>query len=73
MSSGAFILGVLFLTVVAPLWLVFHYITKWRAQKTLSASDEQLMAELWETMRRLEGRVVNLERILKDDRPEGRV
>ena len=47
MSGASFVLAVLFLTIVAPLWLIFHYVTKWRAARGLSAEDERMLADLW--------------------------
>ncbi len=67
MSTFTFILGILALTVVVPLWLFLHYVTKWRAQKSLSASDETMLAELWQTARRLEERLGALERAILED------
>jgi len=72
MSGFGFVLAVLFMTVVAPLWIIFHYITKWRAQRGLSAQDERLMAELWEIANRLEGRIQTLERVLDTEAPNWR-
>ncbi|MCP1609922.1 phage shock protein B [Azospirillum lipoferum] len=67
-----FVLAVLFLVVVAPVWIVFHYITKWRSQRGLSAQDERLLAELWEISNRLETRIHALERVLDTEAPNWR-
>ncbi|WP_247875972.1 envelope stress response membrane protein PspB [Azospirillum sp. TSH100] len=67
-----FVLAVLFMVVVAPVWIVFHYITKWRSQRGLSAQDERLLAELWEISNRLETRVHALERVLDAEAPNWR-
>lgn len=72
MSGFGFVLAVLFMTVVAPLWIIFHYITKWRAQRGLSAQDERLLAELWDIANRLEGRIHALERVLDAESPNWR-
>ena len=72
MSGFGFVLAVLFLVFVAPLWIVFHYATKWRAQRGLSAQDERLLAELWEISNRLEGRIQALERVLDSEAPHWR-
>ncbi len=72
MTGFSFVLAVLFMTVVAPLWIIFHYITKWRSQRGLSAQDERLMAELWEIANRLEGRIQTLERVLDTEAPNWR-
>ncbi|MFN8719573.1 MAG: envelope stress response membrane protein PspB [Rhodospirillales bacterium] len=72
MSVFTFVLAGVALTVVAPLWIIFHYITKWRSQKTLTAADERTLAELWETANRMEQRIHGLERILDAEVPDWR-
>nr|WP_255635706.1 envelope stress response membrane protein PspB [Azospirillum sp. 412522] len=67
-----FVLAVLFMVVVAPVWIVFHYITKWRSQRGLTAQDERLLAELWEISNRLETRIHALERVLDTEAPNWR-
>jgi len=62
-------LGVIVLTVIVPLWLVFHYITKWKTAKGLTVEDEKILQDLWETARRMESRVNTLETILDEERP----
>ena len=69
MSGGLLLLGILFLTIVAPIWIVAHYVALWRRSRGLSASDERALAELWESARRLEGRIVNLEQLLDAEAP----
>lgn len=69
MGPFGFVLALLFLTIVAPLWIIFHYVTKWRSARSLSAEDERLLAELWESARRMESRIQALERILDAEAP----
>jgi phage shock protein B len=69
MSVFIFVLMILFLTIVAPIWIIFHYLTKWRMARGLSAEDERMLAELWESASRLEGRIVTLEKILDAEAP----
>jgi len=57
-----FVLGIIFLTVVAPVWIVFHYMTRWRTARSLSKEDERTLVDLWEAARRMEARIENLER-----------
>ena len=64
-----FVLGVLFLTVVAPIWIVAHYSTRWRTAKTLSTEDESMLAEIWASADKIEARLRNLERILDTEHP----
>ena len=53
-------------------WLILHYVTKWKQAKTLTGEDEQLLDELYETARRLEGRLHTIERIITADHPDFR-
>ncbi len=69
MSDFAIVLTVLFLTFVAPLWIIFHYVTRWRTARSLSAEDERMLGELWESAERMEGRIQALERILDAEAP----
>lgn len=72
MGIFVFVLSILVVTIVLPIWIIFHYATKWRAQRGLSAQDERLLAELWDTTNRLEGRIHTLERILDAEAPNWR-
>jgi phage shock protein B len=58
---------VLFLAILAPLIIVFHFITKWKQTREMSGDDERMLEELWELSQRLEDRIETLERILEDD------
>lgn len=60
------VVGMLFIGLP---WLVFHYITKWKQAKTLTVDDENLLDDMNETARRLEDRMVTIERILAADNP----
>jgi phage shock protein B len=60
---------IVFLAVVAPLWVIMHYVTKMKMAKSLSAADEEGLAELWRMANRLEERVDSLETILDQDTP----
>jgi phage shock protein B len=64
-----FVLGILFLTVVAPVWIVFHYVTRWRTARTLSREDERTLVDLWDAARRIETRLDNLERAVGVEPP----
>ncbi len=63
-----FILGFVGLVIVAPVWIVFHYITRWKEMKTLSPEDEEMLAGLWESARKMETRIESLERLMDLDR-----
>lgn len=68
-GTVAFVLGILFLVAVAPIWIVAHYLTQWRRSRKLSAEDERALGELWQTARRMEARVEQLERVLDAEAP----
>lgn len=58
---------VLFLTVLGPIIVVFHFITKWKQTREISGDDERMLEELWDLSQRLEERLETLERILDDE------
>lgn len=63
---------ILLLSVVAPIWIIAHYTTRWRTAKTLSGEDEKLIQELWESASRMEERIRTLEKILDTEAPHWR-
>ena len=65
------ILAITSLFIILP-WLVFHYVTKWKAQATLTTEDENLLDELHELARRLDDRMRSIERIIQADNPAWR-
>ena len=58
---------VLFLTVLGPIIVVFHFITKWKQTREISGDDERMLEELWDLSQRLEERLETLERILDEE------
>jgi len=66
------VIPVLLLTVCFPLWIVFHYITKMKTSKGLSAEDERMLSEVWESTNKMEERIKTLERILDIEAPNWR-
>lgn len=60
---------IIFLAVVAPVWIIAHYVTRWRTAKTLSPDDETMLSELWESAAKMEARIVTLEQILDAEAP----
>lgn len=61
--------GILLMTVVIPLWIIFHYIAKMRSSRGLTTEDEKMLSEIWESTRKMEDRINTLERILDADMP----
>lgn len=58
---------ILFLTVLAPLIVIFHFITKWKQTREISGDDERMLEEMWQLSQRIEERIETLERILDDE------
>ncbi|RED53801.1 envelope stress response membrane protein PspB [Aestuariispira insulae] len=77
MFSGAFgfVLMILFLVVVAPLWIIFHFITRWKQMKSVQLKDGETVVEavelkrLLERAERLDDRVRTLEKLLDAEAP----
>ncbi len=72
MSELLFVPMIVFLAVVAPIWLMLHYATRSSANRSISSKDEALLEDLNDSARRLEDRIHTLERILDADSPEWR-
>jgi phage shock protein B len=55
------------ITIVAPIWIVSHYVTKWKLSRGLSKNEAHLLEDLWKTAQAMENRVKTLEAILDDN------
>jgi phage shock protein B len=66
------VIPILLLTVCFPIWIVFHYITKMKTSKGLTAEDEKMLSEVWESTNKMEERIITLERILDIEAPTWR-
>ena len=55
------------MTIVAPIWIVSHYTTKWKLSKGLSKDETHMLEDLWKTAQAMENRVITLEAILDDN------
>lgn len=53
-------------------WIIFHYITKWKSIATLTRDDEQLLDDMNDLARRLDDRLVTIERIMSVENPNWR-
>ncbi len=67
MDSAVAILIMVLLTIAVPLWLILHYVTRWKTSKGLSAEESRVMEELWEMAQTMETRIQSLETILEFD------
>ena len=63
-GSGIFVLIVIFMTVVLPIYLIMHYVTKWKATKGLSNDEQRLLEDLWKDSQAMQSRLNALETIL---------
>jgi len=50
-------------------WLIFHYVTQWKKNGSLSIEDENLLDDLHDLARRLDERMATIERIVAADDP----
>jgi phage shock protein B len=64
-----FVPTVVFLVIVAPLWILMHYRSKQRARGELSADERQLLETLAVRADRMAERIETLESILDDETP----
>lgn len=51
-------------------WIIFHYVTKWKQGSKITVEDEQLLDDMFNLARRLEERLVTVERIAAADHPD---
>lgn len=53
-------------------WIILHYVSKWKTAATLTTEDENLLDELHELARRLDDRMMTIERIVQAENPNWR-
>ncbi len=64
-----FVVGMLFIGLP---WIILHYVSKWKTAATLTNEDERLLEDLHELARRLDDRMLTIERIVQADNPNWR-
>ncbi len=67
-----FVPTILFMVVVAPVWIVMHYRSVHRSSRSLSAEDRASLDQMLETVDTLAERIATLESLLDADHPEWR-
>ncbi len=72
MSELLTIAVIVFIAVPAPLFIVLHFITKWKQSREISGGDEKMLEDMWLLAQRLEERLESLEEILDSDLPDWR-
>ena len=68
----AFVPTLLFVVVVAPLWILMHYRSKRRSQGALSEDERMELERLAEIAERMGERIETLEAILDAETPDWR-
>ena len=54
---------IVFVAIPAPLFIVLHFITKWKQSREISGGDEKMLEDLWLLSQKLEERLETLETI----------
>lgn len=67
-----FVPMVLFLVIVAPIWIVMHYRSVNRSSRSLSEDDRESIDTMLVTVDKLNDRIASLEAILDADHPNWR-
>jgi len=67
-----FVPTILFLTVVAPIWITLHYRSVRQSSRSLNQEDRETVEQMLETVDKLTDRIGALEAILDDDHPDWR-
>ena len=71
--SQLFLIAVIvFIAIPAPLFIVLHFITRWKQSREISGGDEKMLEDLWSLSQRLEERLESLEIILDNEIPDWR-
>ena len=65
-------IAIILVSVVLPLVVVLHYVTKWKEAKGLSREDEKMLEDIWEIAQKMESRINALETILDQQAPDWR-
>ena len=60
------------LIVIGLPWIIFHYITQWKKNASITREDENLLDELFDLARRLDDRMCSIERIMTAENPNWR-
>lgn len=67
-----FVPTILFMVVVAPIWITMHYRSVHRSSRHLNAEDQALLEQMLLTVDRLSERIVTLESLLDAQQPQWR-
>ncbi|PLW66701.1 envelope stress response membrane protein PspB [Pseudohalioglobus lutimaris] len=67
-----FVPTILFMVVVAPMWITMHYRSLSRSSRSLSQEDRESVEQMLETVDKLTERIGTLESLLDADHPDWR-
>lgn len=67
-----FVPTVLFLTIVAPIWIIMHYVFKGKSSKGITEDERTQLEEMLAMFDKLDERINTLEEILESDHPDWR-
>ena len=67
-----FVPTILFMVIVAPMWITMHYRSLNRSTRSLSEEDRESIEHMLETVDKLTERIGTLESILDADHPDWR-
>ena len=67
-----FVPTILFLVIVAPMWITMHYRSVSRSSRSLNQEDRESIEQMLETVDQLTDRIGTLESILEVDHPDWR-
>ena len=71
-SSLILVAIIIIVVIPAPLFIILHFITKWKQSREISSGDERMLDDLWRQSQRMEERLESLEIILDSEVPEWR-
>lgn len=71
-SELLFVPTVLFLVIVMPLWLIFHYMTIWKRDRRQQKLENSSHADLHAQAEQMEDRLDAIEKLLDVDTPDWR-
>ena len=64
-----FVPTILFMVIVAPMWITMHYHSVSRSSRSLSQEDRESIEHMLETVDKLTDRIATLESLLDADHP----
>jgi phage shock protein B len=67
-----FVPTILFMVIVAPIWITMHYRSVSRSSRSLGLEDRKAIDHMLETVDKMTDRIGALESILDEDHPQWR-